>query len=120
MSLFKTSAHVSQKYLALATFASMAMSGSENWFSGDARKSLMEEGYTAQQAEMVCKLTFNAKLADWSNMSMFDKKENQILGLVHHLVWYSVAKALDGNTERAERARNRVREVTEREEMQIE
>jgi hypothetical protein len=49
MSLFKTSAHVPQRLIALATFGCMMFSRSGNWFAGDATATLLEEGFSADQ-----------------------------------------------------------------------
>ncbi len=74
MSLFKTSAHVPQRLLALAAFATMVFSRSSNWFSGDARASLEEEGYSPDQCSALLAQTFSVKLAEAVPVGMFDKK----------------------------------------------
>jgi hypothetical protein len=129
MSLFKTSAHISQKALALATFATVTFSKAGNWFSADGVKSLVDEGYSEEQAKAVLGLSFNLKLVEYMPLYCFDKKDNAILALAYHMVWYSAMKAStcfvvlllffffflsfnlgDGNTERADKVRVKVRE----------
>jgi len=110
MSLFKTSAHIPQKALALATFATVTFSKAGNWFSEDGQASLMAEGYTEDQAKAVLGLSFNLKLVEFMPLYCFDKKDNAILALAYHMVWYAAMKASDGNTERADKVRVKVRE----------
>ena len=110
MSLFKTSAHVSQRVLALATFAVMTFSKSGNWFGTDAQAMLEDEGFNEEQAKAVLGLSFSLKMSEYMPLYCFEGKENAVLALAYHMVWYSASKAADGNTERADKVRLKVRE----------
>ncbi len=112
MSLFRTSAHVPQRLLALATFATMVYCRSSNWFAGEERAALAEEGFTREQCAALLAQTFSVKLAEPMPVPLFDKKENLVLALAYHLVWAQAHKAADGGTsERAEKVRGKVREA---------
>jgi hypothetical protein len=112
MSLFRTSAHVPQRLLALATFATMVYCRSSNWFAGPEREALAEEGFTPEQCAALLAQTYSAKLAEPMPVALFDRKENLVMALAYHLVWAAGHKAADGGTsERADKVRGKVRDT---------
>jgi len=112
MSLFRTAAHVPQRLLTLATFATMVFCRSSNWFGGEEKAALAEEGFSPEQSAALLGQTFSVKLAEPMPIPLFDKKENQVIALAYHLVWAQSHKAADGGTsERAEKVRAKVRDA---------